>query len=136
MAKVQVIMPITLNGFLPNENEELMQWMRTNKQGFPYWEEEATFKMYPHYGMLDIMMAKQGHEKNCTYFMKIDNEDSARYSQGLFLFHLVDEIVIYMLPISYNEGMKIFQNIRSEQWNLSQVKTFKNHICRLVYNKK
>ena len=51
-------MPVTLDGFLPNKNEELMEWLRTDGNGFPYWEERATFNMYPHYGMLDLMDAK------------------------------------------------------------------------------
>ena len=55
MAKVQIIMPVTLDGFLPGKNEELMEWLRTDRNGFPYWEERATFNMFPHYGMLDLM---------------------------------------------------------------------------------
>ena len=34
-------MPITLNGFLPDENEKLMEWLRTDRNGFPYWENRA-----------------------------------------------------------------------------------------------
>ena len=63
MAKVQIIMPVTLDGFLPDKNEELMEWLRTDRNGFPYWEERATFNMYPHYGMLDLMDAKERHER-------------------------------------------------------------------------
>lgn len=40
------------------QNEELMEWLRTDRNGFPYWEDRATFNMYPHYGMLDLMNAK------------------------------------------------------------------------------
>lgn len=39
MAKVQIIMPVTLDGFLPDKNEILMEWLRTDRNGFPYWEE-------------------------------------------------------------------------------------------------
>ena len=45
MAKVQIIMPVTLDGFLPDKNEELMEWLRTDRNGFPYWEERATFNI-------------------------------------------------------------------------------------------
>ena len=41
-----------------------MEWLRTDRNGFPYWEERATFNMYPHYGMLDLMDAKERHEKD------------------------------------------------------------------------
>lgn len=80
MAKVQIIMPVTLDGFLPDKNEELMEWLRTDRNGFPYWEERATFNMYPHYGMLDLMDAKERHEKDCTFFMKVEDEKSGKHS--------------------------------------------------------
>lgn len=107
MAKVQIIMPVTLDGFLPDKNEILMEWLRTDRNGFPYWEERATFNMYPHYGMLDLMDAKERRDNNCTFFMKVQDEKSAEYAGGVFLFRLADELVIYLLPISYKSGKNI-----------------------------
>ena len=103
MAKVQIIMPVTLDGFLPDKNEILMEWLRTDRNGFHYWEERATFNMYPHYGMLDLMDAKERRDNNCTFFMKVQDEKSAEYAGGVFLFRLADELVIYLLPISYKK---------------------------------
>ena len=136
MAKVQIIMPVTLDGFLPDKNEELMEWLRTDRNGFPYWEERATFNMYPHYGMLDLMDAKERHEKDCTFFMKVEDEKSAEYVGGVFLFRLADELVIYLLPISYKSGKNITGKIQFGQWTLRESKTFRNNVCRLVYRLK
>ena len=52
MARVQVIMPVILDGFLSEKNEELMEWLRTDRNGFSYWEERGVFNMFPHYGMI------------------------------------------------------------------------------------
>ena len=112
MAKVQIIMPVTLDGFLPDKNEELMEWLRTDRNGFPYWEERATFNMFPHYGMLDLMDAKERRDNNCTFFMKVQDEKSAEYAGGVFLFRLADELVIYLLPISYKNGKNITGKIQ------------------------
>lgn len=133
MAKVQIIMPVTLDGFLPDKNEILMEWLRTDRNGFPYWEERATFNMYPHYGMLDLMDAKERHEKDCTFFMKVEDEKSAEYVDGVFLFRLADELVIYLLPISYKNGKNITGKIQFGQWTLRESKTLRNNVCRLVY---
>ena len=136
MAKVQIIMPVTLDGFLPDKNEKLMDWLRTDRNGFPYWEERATFNMYPHYGMLDLMDAKERRDNNCTFFMKVQDEKSAEYAGGVFLFRLADELVIYLLPISYKSGKNITGKIQFGQWTLCESKTFRNNICRLVYRLK
>ena len=131
-----IIMPVTLDGFLPDKNEELMEWLRTDRNGFPYWEERATFNMYPHYGMLDLMDAKERRDNNCTFFMKVQDEKSAEYAGGVFLFRLADELVIYLLPISYKSGKNITGKIQFGQWTLRESKTFRNNVCRLVYRLK
>ena len=136
MAKVQIIMPVTLDGFLPDKNEELMDWLRTDRNGFPYWEERATFNMFPHYGMLDLMDAKERRDNNCTFFMKVQDEKSAEYAGGVFLFRLADELVIYLLPISYKSGKNLTGKIHFGQWTLRESKTFRNNVCRLVYRLK
>lgn len=40
--------------------------------------------MYPYYGMLDLMDAKERHGNDCTYFMKVENQKSADYASGIF----------------------------------------------------
>lgn len=35
MAKVQIIMPVTLDGFLPEKNEELMEWAQDRPERIP-----------------------------------------------------------------------------------------------------
>lgn len=41
-------MALTLDGFLPHEDEMLMRWVRENKRyGFPRWQRQATFHIYP-----------------------------------------------------------------------------------------
>lgn len=114
MAKVQIIMPVTLDGFLPDKNEELMDWLRTDRNGFPYWEERATFNMYPHYGMLDLMDAKDRHGKDCTFFMKVEDEKCAEYMEGIFLYRLVNELVFYLLLYHTKAGKTLQEEYSSD----------------------
>ena len=58
------------------------------------------------------------------------------YAGGVFLFRLADELVIYLLPISYKSGKNITGKIQFGQWTLRESKTFRNNICRLVYRLK
>lgn len=53
-------MALTLDGFLPHEDEMLMRWVRENKRyGFPRWQRQATFHIYPHYGLMDLLNVKE-----------------------------------------------------------------------------
>ena len=37
MAKIQIIAAMTMDGFLPKADENLMQWVMHDAKGFPYW---------------------------------------------------------------------------------------------------
>lgn len=136
MAKVQVIISVTLDGFLPKKDKELMKWLRTDRNGFSYWEEHGMFKMFPHYGMIDLMNAKDRHDNSCTYFMIVDDEKSSEYVNETFLHRLVDELVIYILPLAYKTGKNIIGTIQYGKWTLLDCKPFKNNVCRLIYRLK
>lgn len=68
--------------------------------------------------------------------MKVEDEKCAEYMEGVFLYRLVDELVFYLLPISYKSGKNITGRIQFGQWSLKESKTFRNNVCRLVYRLK
>ena len=107
MAKIQVIMALTLDGFLPHEDEMLMRWVRENKRyGFPRWQRQATFHIYPHYGLMDLLNVKEKHDKDCIY-----------------------------LAGGGDGGSPLTGEFRSARWKLLGCKTFSNGICRLMYKR-
>lgn len=136
MAKIQIIMAVTLDGFLPRKEETLMQWVRENtRYGFPYWQEKATILISPPYGVMDLMDMIPKYDEDCTCLATAHNGESAEYACGLFRYNLVDEIVLYLLPFSYGKGMSLTADLRSRRWQLHSCKAFSNGICRLVYAK-
>ena len=110
MAKIQVIMALSLDGFLPHEDEMLMRWVRENKRhGFPRWQR--------------------------IYLAGVGDRGSAEYADGLFRYNLVDETVLFLLPLSYGGGIPLTGEFRSARWKLLGCKTFSNGICRLMYKR-
>lgn len=108
-------MALTLDGFLPHEDEMLMRWVRENKRyGFPRWQRQATFHIY---------------------LAGVGDGGSAEYADGLFRYNLVDETVLFLLPLSYGGGIPLTGEFRSARWKLLGCKTFSNGICRLMYKR-
>ena len=100
-------MALTLDGFLPHENEILMRWVRENRRyGFPHWSQD-----------------------------EVQDGGSAEYADGLFPYNLVDEAVLYLLPLSYGGGIPLTGEFRSARWKLLDCKTFSNGICRMIYER-
>lgn len=68
-----------------------------------------------------------------TYLAEVSDSESLELLRGLFHYNLVDELVIYLLPISSNRGTSIQSILPALQWRLHKATTFSNGICRLIY---
>lgn len=96
MAKIQILLALTFDGFLPRSHETLMRWVEGNtRHGFPLWQAKASFSIYPHYGLIDLLDVADKHDGECIYLAEIRDKDSAEYAGGLLRYNLVDEIVLY-----------------------------------------
>lgn len=134
MSRIQVVTAITLNGFLPETADTLMSWIRTDKQGFPYWQERCTSFILPH-SILDLLCEKDRRDDSFTYLAEIHDLESLELLRGLFLYNLVDELIVYLLPFSVRQGTSVLNVFPPQQWQLYKTASFSNGVCRLIYRK-
>lgn len=135
MATIQIITVVTLDGYLPDKDEELLQWVRTERQGFPFWHERSTFTLFPGYPMLDLICEKDGKDASFIYTAEISDRKSLGLLHGLTIYHLIDETVVYILPLTYGKGVFCLQQLPASRWKLHRAITFKNGITRIIYRK-
>ena len=135
MAKVQIITAMTLDGFLPGEDEELFRWVKTDKHGFPVWHERSTFMLPVGYPMLDLICEKDEKDASCIYTAEISDEKGLELLHGLSIYHLIDEIIIYILPLTAGKGTDCLHRLPVNRWKLYRTIAFKNGIVRLIYRK-
>lgn len=135
MAIVQIITAMTLDGFLPGEDEELFKWVKTDKRGFPFWHDRGTFMLPVGYPMLDLICEKDGKDASCVYTAEISDKKSLELLHRLSIYHLIDEIVVYVLPLTYGKGIAVLQQLPAVRWQLHGSVMFHSGISRLVYRK-
>ncbi len=135
MAKIQVVMAMTLDGFLPDNRDGLIQWVKTDKDGYHKWETEADFILSPGYPLLDLINAIRKKDNSFIYYAGIMNMEGKGFLYGLSLYNLIDEMVIYLLPVTYGKGIPMTGHFQSCQWKLYKSKAFRNGICRLIYHR-
>lgn len=77
MAKIQIITAVTMDGFLPKADENLMQWVLNDSKGFPYWHERSIYRLVPNYPLLDLL-AERDSDKNRSdiYIAEISDTQS------------------------------------------------------------
>lgn len=104
------------------------------RYGFPRWQRQATFHIYPHYGLMDLLNVKEKHDKDCIYLAGVGDGGSAEYADGLF------GIIWWMRQYFSAASFLWWWNpltgeFRSARWKLLGSKTFSNGICRLMYKR-
>lgn len=134
MARIQVVTAITLDGFLPETAGALASWIRNDRRGLPLWRERCSAFILPH-SILDLLCEKDSRDDSFTYLAEIIEPESVELLRGLFLYNLVDELVVYQLPFSAGQGISVLNTFRPQHWELHKTTSFSNGICRLIYRK-
>ena len=134
MAKIQIIAAMTMDGFLPKADESLMQWVMNDAKGFPYWHEHSIYRLMPHYPLLDLL-AERDTDKNRSdiYIAEISDTQSIEFMRGLSRYNLIDEMVVYTLPLILGKGTPVFDDLTPSRWNVHKATTFPNGITRIIY---
>lgn len=134
MVKIQIITAMTMDGFLPKAGESLMQWVKNDATGFPYWHEHSVYRLMPHYPLLDLLAEKHsGKNKSDIYIAEISDAPSIELIRGLSRYNLIDEMVLYILPIVAGKGTPIFDGLTPSRWSVHKTTTFPNGITRIIY---
>lgn len=110
MAKLQVLIAMTLNGFVPARNDSLLQWIQNSDDGFPYWRGRSTRMLYPGYPLVDLICDKEQSAPSDIYLAEIYDDSGAELLRGLSLYRLIDEMVIFLLPVISSKRFP-YQNI-------------------------
>lgn len=136
MAKVQVLIAMTLDGSVPAGTDPLLKWVKGSRHGFPFWYGKHTRMLHTGYPFIDLMCDKDASAPSDIYLAEICDEEGSEFLRGLSLYHLIDEMVIFLLPVICTETCSISEHLPEGRWELVKSKTFKNGVCRLLYRKR
>ncbi len=133
MAKLQAVIAMTLDGSIPTESEPLMDWIQSDRDGFPYWRKRGTRLLFPGYPLVSLICEKDTAGPSTVFHAEIYDEKSVEFLRGLSLYSLVDELVIFLIPSVSTFPLSVSAHLPSGNWRLVRSKTFRNGVCRLHY---
>ena len=105
------------------------------KDGFSYGRDKCTRRLYPGYPLVDFMCEKDMSDPSILYQAEIHDEESIELLRGLSVYHLIDEMIIFLFPSTRPNHKSVSKHLPRGEWKTVKSKTFKNGICRLVYCK-
>ena len=68
-----------------------------------------------------------------TYIAEISDKDSIELLRGLSRYNLIDEMVVYILPVIAGKGTPVFDDLTPSRWNIHKTTSFSNGITRIIY---
>ncbi|MCS2442434.1 hypothetical protein NXX09_19755 [Bacteroides uniformis] len=113
---------MTLNGFVPARNDSLLQWIQNSDDGFPSRRGRSTRMLYPGYPLVDLICDKEQSAPSDIYLAEIYDDSGAELLRGLSLYRLIDEMVIFLLPVISSETVPVSKHISTDKWGTGQDK--------------
>jgi hypothetical protein len=135
MARIRVVTAASIDGFLPERDDKRMEWLRKDRRGLRNWHERCERRLYAGYPLVDLICEKEEGDQRSIYLAEITEAGDVELLRGLFLYHIVDEMVIYLLPLTRREGVRVMDGFTASQWETVQMRCYRNGICRIVYRK-
>lgn len=135
MAKIRVIIAASIDGFLPAADDPRWKWLRTDRRGFRHWRKTDVYDLHADCPLVDLICEKQEADNTNIYQAEIDSKEQTDLLHGLFLYHIVDEVVLYLFPLTQHEGIRVMDSFTSSRWRAMKANRYRNGICRLVYKK-
>lgn len=132
MSKIQAVTVMTLDGFLPETDSVLTQWVMSHRKGFVQWRERCNARILPH-SILDLLAEKDSKAGSFIYLAEVHDAESLALLRGLFHYNLVEELIVYLFPYSAGKGNSVQAILPVRQWQLHKATAFSNGICRLIY---
>lgn len=136
MVKIQIIMAVTLDEFLPRKEEVLMLWVRKNTQYcYPYWQEEVVCQISPLYGVMVLMDMARRNNDDCIYLATVHDEKCGIHLRT-FSIQLGERNGALPASPLLGKDIPLTANFHFHCWRLRSCKSFSNGICRLIYGRK
>lgn len=136
MAIVRIITALTMDGFLPAEDTVLLKrFLRNASNGPAYWRKRAASVPAPDFPLLDLLCMKRERPDTVVYLAEVFDAPGVELLRRLSLYHVVDELVIYMLPVMAGKGIRPLDSLQDFEWKLQSCKKIGDGIVRLVYRK-
>lgn len=136
MVKVQIASVITLDGYLPEREDSRLLWIENNRKGFPLWRDLADRILAGEVSFLTFINQKRTLDTNYIYLAELQSRQQLPLVKGLFAYGLVDEVILYVLPVTIGKGIQTtLISLSVSKWSLKNSRTFPNGISLLVYSK-
>lgn len=136
MAKVRLLAVLTMDG-CPAETTGLSgRWLGSDQYGIGALKEAATCVLTEDTSLTLLSNRMENTGDSLNYLIEA-TEKTAGIINGMIRMRLVDEIILYMVPVIAGNGSRLFQSSLPEsEWACTGSRQWKDGMVRIAYGRK
>lgn len=136
MAKVRLLAVLTMDG-CPAETTGLSgRWLGSDQYGIGALKEAATCVLTEDTSLTLLSNRMENTGDSLNYLIEA-TEKTAGIINGMIRMRLVDEIILYMVPVIAGNGSRLFQSSLPEsEWTCTGSRQWKDGMVRIAYGRK
>jgi hypothetical protein len=128
--KIQVAAIVSPDGYL-RLNNHFTTYFGSGKYGFRALQERADLVLNKESSLIALLEEKR--QSSDSNYLIATTSDTLDLVRGLFLYRLVDELILYQTPLSQNTGFRLFDFTDLSEWKLEKTTSLKNQCHCLLY---
>lgn len=128
MAKVRLLAALTMDG-CPAETTGLSgRWLGSDQYGIGALKEDTS---------LTLLSNRTEQTDDSLNYLIEATEKTVGIINGMIRMRLVDEIILYLLPVMAGNGSRLFQgSLPESEWTCTESRRWKDGIIRITYGRK
>lgn len=136
MATVRLLAVLTIDG-CPAETTILSgPWLGFDKYGIGALKKDAISVLDENTSLISLS-SRTEHARDSHIYIIEATERTTGIINGMIRMRLVDEIILYQLPVIAGNGRKLFQSSLPEsEWTCAENKRWKDGMIRITYKRK
>ena len=131
--KIQVVATISANGYLLKRENKTKKQISFGKYGFNALLKRADLMLHKESSLIALLEEKR--QSSDTNYLAEATPETLDLIKGLFLYRLADELILYMMPRSKENGIKLFDLTSPSDWILENESSLRDTSRCLVYHR-
>jgi hypothetical protein len=131
--KIQIAATISTNGYLLKRENKTKNQISLGKYGFNTLQKRADLMLHKESSLIALLEEKR--QSSDTNYLVEATPETLDLIKGLFLYQLVEELILYMLPDQKKNGIKLFDLTSPSNWILEKESSLRDTSCCLIYHR-
>lgn len=133
--KIQITATVSSDGYLLPLNAIESRWPFDRKHTLSALRKKADMLLHQNDSLLSLLAEKQ---KACdtSIYMAEAMPETVELIKGLLLYHLADELIVYILPAEVGKGCAFSELVDMKEWEMQAEHSLSRLVVCRVYHRK